>query len=82
MLLLKLPRMIWPSLRKNLKKKRVKKSIVTLRPPPVTRGATESIATSIGSFTDCHGEDLLSGGQEYERNCFYDHHTKVEYWRQ
>ena len=31
-----------------------------LGPPPVTRGATESMATSLGSFTDSDGEDLLS----------------------
>ena len=31
-----------------------------LGPPSVTRGATESMATSLGSFTDSDGEDLLS----------------------
>ena len=37
-----------------------------LGPPSVTSGATESMATSLGSFTDSDGEDLLSGGQEYD----------------
>ena len=37
-----------------------------LGPSSVTRGATESMATSLGSFTDSDGEDLLSGGQEYD----------------
>ena len=37
-----------------------------LGPPSVTRGATESMATSLGSFTDSDSEDLLSGGQEYD----------------
>ena len=37
-----------------------------LGPPSVTRGATQSMATSLGSFTDSDGEDLLSGGQEYD----------------
>ena len=44
-----------------------------LGPPSVTRGAAESMSTSLRSFTDSDGEDLLSGGLEY------DYHTKVEY---
>ena len=45
-----------------------------LRPPSVTRGATESMATSLGTFTDSGGEDQISGGLEY------DEETTTQEW--